>query len=148
MARILIDTSVWIEFYHPRGSAYVKQALQEALEHHEIALTAPIMVELLFGARTKNERKLLQRDLETLIYLPIRWEEAFAAAHLAWKLSRSGHRVPTTDLLIAGVALVHGCEVWHFGDSHLMMEDFGGPSQRDLASQFHLSMRSSLASRS
>ncbi|WP_448590808.1 hypothetical protein [Thermoflexus hugenholtzii] len=56
MARILIDTSAWIEFYHPKGSAYVKQALQEALEHHEIAMTAPIMVELLSGARTENER--------------------------------------------------------------------------------------------
>jgi predicted nucleic acid-binding protein len=134
MARILIDTSAWIEFYHPRGSAHVKQALQEALEHHEIALTAPIMIELLSGARTENDRELLQRDLETLIYLTVRWEEALAAAHLAWRLSRSGRRVPTTDLLIAGVALVHGCEVWHFGDSHFkVIEDFGGPSQRDLA---------------
>jgi predicted nucleic acid-binding protein len=134
MARILIDTSAWIEFYHPRGSAHVKQALQEALEHHEIALRAPIMIELLSGARTENDRELLQRDLETLIYLTVRWEEALAAAHLAWRLSRSGRRVPTTDLLIAGVALVHGCKVWHFGDSHFkVMEDFGGPSQRDLA---------------
>jgi hypothetical protein len=32
MARILIDTSVWIEFYHPKGSAYVKQALFKVME--------------------------------------------------------------------------------------------------------------------
>ncbi|GIW36857.1 MAG: hypothetical protein KatS3mg073_1002 [Meiothermus sp.] len=40
------------------------------------------------------------------------------AGQLAYDLARSGQRVPTVDLLIAGSALVHGCELWHFGDAH------------------------------
>ncbi len=39
MAQILVDTSVWIEFYHPRGSAEVKQALIKALDLHEVVVT-------------------------------------------------------------------------------------------------------------
>ncbi len=31
MARLLVDTSAWIEFYHPRGATRVKQALSQAL---------------------------------------------------------------------------------------------------------------------
>ncbi|WP_233493198.1 MULTISPECIES: hypothetical protein [unclassified Meiothermus] len=40
------------------------------------------------------------------------------AGKLAFTPARSGQRVPTVDLLIAAAALVHGCELWHFGDAH------------------------------
>ncbi|GAB4131746.1 MAG: hypothetical protein Kow001_24740 [Acidobacteriota bacterium] len=39
---ILVDTSAWIEFYHPRGSERVKAALADALTTHDVATTAPI----------------------------------------------------------------------------------------------------------
>ncbi|GIW36856.1 MAG: hypothetical protein KatS3mg073_1001 [Meiothermus sp.] len=55
MARILVDTSAWIEFYHPKGARQVKQALGNALEVHEIAVIAPIAVELLSGAKSEKD---------------------------------------------------------------------------------------------
>lgn len=59
--------------------------------------------------------------------------EAVAAAHLGWSLARAGRRVPTVDLLIAGAARVHDCEVWHFGDAHFeAVARAGGPPHRDL----------------
>ncbi|WP_027878175.1 PIN domain-containing protein [Meiothermus cerbereus] len=118
MARILVDTSAWIEFYHPKGARQVKQALGNALEVHEIAVLAPIAVELLSGAKSEKDYGLLAADLQALLWLPLGSEEAGVAGQLAYDLARSGQRVPTVDLLIAGAALVHGCELWHFGDAH------------------------------
>ncbi|MBI5812079.1 MAG: PIN domain-containing protein [Meiothermus silvanus] len=118
MARILVDTSAWIEFYHPKGARQVKQALGNALEVHEIAVLAPIAVELLSGAKSEKDYGLLAADLQALLWLPLGSEEVGVAGQLAYDLARSGQRVPTVDLLIAGAALVHGCELWHFGDAH------------------------------
>jgi len=118
VGRILVDTSAWIEFYHPKGARQVKQALGNALEVHEVAVIAPIAVELLSGAKNERDYGLLAADLQALIWLPLGSEEAEVAGTLAYDLARSGQRVPTVDLLIAGAALVQGCELWHFGDAH------------------------------
>lgn len=118
MKRILVDTSTWIEFYHPKGAHQVKQALANALEVHEIAVIAPIAVELLSGAKKEQDYGLLAADLQALFWLPLGSEEAEVAGKLAYDLARSGQRVPTVDLLIGGAALVHDCELWHFGDAH------------------------------
>ncbi len=133
MDRVLVDTSAWIEFYHPQGSEEVKRALREALTVHEVAVVAPVVVELLSGAKTGSAYKTLLQDLQTLSCLPLGWEEATAAAKLGWELARAGRRVPTIDLLIAVAAKVHDHEVWHFGDGHFeAIAAAGGPSQRDL----------------
>lgn len=51
MTKILVDTPAWIEFYHQQGAERVKRALTEALERHEIAVAAPVVVELPAEAR-------------------------------------------------------------------------------------------------
>lgn len=133
MAKILVDTSAWIEFYHRQGAQSVKRALSEALERYEIAVVAPVVVELLRGAKTKDAYKTLYDDLHALFCLPLGWEEAVRAAQLGWELRRAGRPVPTIDLLIAAGAQQHKYEVWHFGDGHFKaLEAAGGPAQRDL----------------
>lgn len=131
-ARVLVDTSAWIEFYHPQGSREVKQALTEALEL-DVMTVVPVMVELLSGAKAKKDYQTLLADLDGLTTLPLGHEEARVASALGWELARAGRRVPTTDALIAAAAHVHGCEVWHFGDGHFqLLAGTGGPDQRDL----------------
>jgi hypothetical protein len=116
--RVLIDTSAWIEFYHPMGSEKVKKAIIQALELHEVTVVAPVIVELLSGAKTRRDYETLKQDLFALSWLPLDEEVTVMAAKLAWKLARSGKRVPTVDLLIAAAAKQNGCELWHFGDRH------------------------------
>lgn len=133
MAKILVDTSAWIEFYHPRGSNEVKRALTEALELQEVAVIAPVVVELLHGAKTESAYRVLQEDLRALSCLPLNWGEAATAAKLGWALSRAGRRAPTIDLLIAAAAQLHQHEIWHFGDGHFKsIAEVDGPPQRDL----------------
>ena len=131
--KVLADTSVWIEFYHPRGSSAVKQALREALESHEVAVVAPIIGELLVGAKDERTLKRLQEDMGALSILPLGGEEGMTAGVLGGALARAGRRVPTVDLLVAAAAHGHGFEVWHYGDEHYaLIASSGGPPQRNL----------------
>ncbi|MEM3433109.1 MAG: PIN domain-containing protein, partial [Candidatus Methanomethyliaceae archaeon] len=70
MAKVLVDTSAWIEFYHPQGELTVKQAIAEALEHEDVAVVAPVVLELLSGTKTEADYQRLQEDLEVLDCLP------------------------------------------------------------------------------
>jgi predicted nucleic acid-binding protein len=133
MAQILVDTSAWIEFYHPRGDKRVKTALIAAFEKDEIGIVAPIIVELLRGAKTQRVYELLWHDLQRLEILELKKSESEAAAQLGWILASKGKRIPTIDLLIAGAAQVHGYEIWHFGDNHFLVASSAGEVfQRDL----------------
>lgn len=134
MERALVDTSAWIEFYHPRGDARVKQALRDLLMRGEVATVAIVGVELLLGARQPETAHLLQEDLRALVVLPLGLDEAYAAAEIGRRLIQQGQRAPTADLLIAGAAQVHACTLWHYGDEHfVLISEAGGPAQRNLA---------------
>ncbi len=131
--KVLVDTSAWIEFYHPRGSASVKRALSDALEHHDVALIAPVVAELLTGAKDERALRQLQDDLRSLPLLPLGWAEAEAAGRLGRSLARVGRGAPMVDLLVASAAQKHGHEVWHFGDEHYaVISSSGGPANRNL----------------
>ncbi|HLW47284.1 MAG TPA: PIN domain-containing protein [bacterium] len=115
---VLIDTSVWIEFYHPKGDTDVKRQAAEAIAGDEVATVAPVVAELLLGARRSPERETIERDLRLFRLIPLGWDEAAVAAALGRSLERSGRHTPMLDLLIAAAAHRGGCELWHTGDEH------------------------------
>jgi hypothetical protein len=131
--KVLIDTSAWIEFYHPKGSDKVKDVVKEALERVEIGVASPIITEVLSGASNEEMYKLLWEDLSTFTYLPLGLSGTEKASRISWKLARKGKRVPTVDLLIASAAIEHGYELWHYGDEHFnIIASSSSLVQRDL----------------
>ncbi len=131
--RALVDTSAWIDFYHPKGNAAVKQHLTHALGHDDVAVAPPIVTELLSGARTDKESEQLLGDLQAVRLLPLAWDEAVVAGRFAQALARAGQRVPLVDLLIAAAGYRNDYEVWHSGDEHYAaIATVGGPAQRNL----------------
>lgn len=99
-------------------------------------MVAPVVVEMLSGAKTAPAYEILVKDHQPLTFLPFDGEVATEAARLGWELARAGRRVPTIDLLIASAAKTHGYEVWHFGDGHFAaLASFGGPPHRNLTAQ-------------
>ncbi|MFB6272537.1 MAG: PIN domain-containing protein [Salinibacter sp.] len=130
---IVVDTSAWIEFYHPQGDPAVQATLADALEGADVATLAPVAVELLTGVQDESAYRTIQDDLDALIPLPIDDRVGRQAAAWSWRLAREGRRVPTVDLLIAGAAHVHGAELWHYGDVHFAaIADVDGLAERNL----------------
>jgi len=54
---ILIDTSVWIEFF--RQNAMYTERIESLLETREIITIEPVFAELLYGARQKQDRDMI-----------------------------------------------------------------------------------------
>jgi predicted nucleic acid-binding protein len=114
---VLIDSSLWIEYYQQGGRGEVKVAVHEVAARDQIGTTAVILVEVLGGALTEASYKALETDLTNLHWLEATVGVASRGARIGFTLERVGKRVPATDLLIAAVAIEHGYVLWH-DDSH------------------------------
>ncbi len=106
---VVVDSSVWIEFF--RGKGAVVGELARLLDADEVALAAPVRLELLSGASQKDE-PVLRRVLSAL---PLLVPDARVWPKLeGWieRAGRAGERFGAMDLLIAGIADDHRATVW------------------------------------
>lgn len=115
---ILIDTSVWIEFFRKKGSPLAKSRVASLLNDDAAAYTCPVLMELIAGAREPAEVELTLETLglcQRIIFQPEFWERA---ASLEKTLRRRGITVPRDDVLVATTAiesrLVLLCRDAHF----------------------------------
>lgn len=103
---ILIDTSVWIDFYRGKNSPAAEDAARYIAADLAV-LAAPVYLELLRGTKTIRERRLLENDRRVLKFTApadSTWEHA---GILGVALSGRGITIPTLDLLIAQIAIEH-----------------------------------------
>ena len=113
----LIDTSAWILGLKRNSSNQIKNILTEILDKDQSATTGIIILELLQGTRTKKEYTEILSDLSALHYFEVNkiiWEKA---SQLGFNLRRKGKTIPSTDLLIASIALHYDLILLH-ADNH------------------------------
>ena len=102
--KVLVDTSAWIDFFR-----------KKELERHELVATllregraigtGIVSLELLRGAKTNKEIKLVSELFETveMVYqIPSTYS---AAGKMGYDLARNGYTLSTVDLLIAQIAM-------------------------------------------
>jgi predicted nucleic acid-binding protein len=97
----LIDSSVWIEYLRPSGSPKIKARVRKVLESEEAFTCGIVIVEILRGARTEKDLRILRDSLSSLPGIPISGEVIDRASLWGFLLDRKGKHVPTTDLIIA-----------------------------------------------
>ncbi|MBI4237938.1 MAG: PIN domain-containing protein [Deltaproteobacteria bacterium] len=103
----LIDTSAWINFLRKRDDRLVP-----FLESRTAAHTDIVVFELLSGIPSADQSEL-NRFLALFASLPLTQAAALKAAAVASTMRRAGTRPQTTDMLIAGVALIHDATLIH-----------------------------------
>ena len=109
----LVDTSAW------NRSGQAQERWQELLEQNELALCAPVRLELFYAARGLRDYRALEADLWALPVLPIDSRvELVAERTRATLIERGQQRGPVPiDLLVAAIAEVHGATLLHY-DHH------------------------------
>ncbi len=115
--RILVDSSLWIEYYRPDGRPQRRSAVREAVVQDLVTTTAMVAIEVLQGATTPDAFEALRDDFCALHWLDVTRRMAERGARIGFDLLRRGQAVPSTDLMIAAAALEHGCQLWHL-DEH------------------------------
>ena len=107
---ILVDTSAWVEFDRATESAVDKRLTELIATNRDIAVTEPIIMELLAGARSPKRGQDLRRLLFRFRLLSFDAAVDFDAAA---RIYRACRRVGVTprgmiDCMIASVAHRHG----------------------------------------
>ncbi len=108
--RVLVDTSVWIEFFRG-GAAGVVDRLDELINGGVVFTAGIVLAELLQGARADREVGVIEDMKDSF---PVLVEDATAwirAGNLSRELRRTGKMVHLADCLIAILAADNGCRV-------------------------------------
>lgn len=114
MALRLIDSAVWIDFFLERDTPARRAVEQLAQRPTEIAITQPILLEVLAGAAPAALRRI-ERVLGSFPMLDVDVTIDFhQALDLYRAVRRNGHTVRSLfDCVIASVALRRGAELVH-----------------------------------
>ncbi|MBK9306485.1 MAG: PIN domain-containing protein [Nitrospira sp.] len=113
---VIADTSVWIPFFN-RPDSDEKAALDLLIDADEVMLVGVVLAELLQGCRTPSERETLSDALSALPYREVSTTTWMRTGDLSASLLRKGMTLPLSDLLIATLAIEHGCRVYSL-DAH------------------------------
>ena len=108
---ILVDSSAWIEYYHPRGNSAVQEAVASAIQSDEAAVNGIIYVEIVGFVSNDNQRKTLMSDFGSFHWLELHRGIFDEACELGSTIRVHGITVLATDLIIAALR----CEkFWQF----------------------------------
>jgi predicted nucleic acid-binding protein len=107
---ILADTSAWVEFDRATGSAVDRRVTALIEGDGPLAVTEPVVMEVLAGARSEDREAELRRLLLRFELLTFDTSVDFEAAGRIYRRCRRAGITPRglLDCMIASVALRHG----------------------------------------
>ena len=105
---IIADTSAWVEYDRGTGSA-THLALRSLVEARptELAVTEPVLMEILAGARSEEHSAKLERLLRSFEWIPADPVADFLGAAKLYRACRRAGITPRSlnDCMIANIAL-------------------------------------------
>ncbi len=110
MAKVLVDSSVWIDFFR-NGQSKESQVFDKLARHDQVCIFEIIVVELLSGARNEPEYRMLEDRLAGLPRLEIPTGFWGKVAWARFRLARGGYQASVPDVSIAVIARHYGCSL-------------------------------------
>lgn len=102
MAGLVVDTSVWIEFFAGAG---IHVAVAEAIEHGAAVIPPIVLAELMTGASTQSQRRAIGDLLQDAPVHDTPLEHWLRVGDLRRVLSQKGIEVTIPDAHVAQCAL-------------------------------------------
>lgn len=116
MADVLVDTCVWIDFLRGAHSAWAVE-LRRLLSAARVVVSGVVVLELLQGIRTQRDRETFRHSVSGLSYVEVTVRTWTRAGLLGSELNRKGRAIPSSDLVVATLAIEHGLALATF-DTH------------------------------
>jgi len=114
-ARILVDTSVWIDFFRKKEPAFT--TIAQLIDEDRICCTGIILSELMQGANSEKELNVLKDFLHVYSFInetPETWKKA---GELSFRLRKLGKETPLSDCLISVLSLEAAASIYTY-DKH------------------------------
>ncbi len=126
--KVLVDTSVWIDFFSAQPNAQVVTLENLIQERQDLCICGLILTEVFQGIRQNRELVEIRRIFEPLIYLPMDRSTFEKAANIYRDLRKKGITIRNSiDCLIAAVAieqevvLLHSDRDFHFIEKYFQL---------------------------
>lgn len=113
-AKIIIDTSVWIDFFHQNLSSSDEDRLKEMIHFKKVAITDVVLCELLVGASDEKDYLKIKRLFEPIEILRISDTDLNSFYRFSFDLKKKGLLGKYTDLSIAFLGNRHMFSIWSF----------------------------------
>ena len=111
---ILVDTSVWIDFFSGRERPQTALLERLLLDDADLALCGIVLTELLQGIVDDRQWRRVRRYLQPVIRLPMDERVFLSAAQIYRRLRKNGVTIrASNDCIIASTALRHRCQLLH-----------------------------------
>jgi predicted nucleic acid-binding protein len=92
-------------------------SLDRQLLAGDIFTVGPVIAELLQGAKTEKDYRMLKNSIDGLPFIETSFENWALAGDISYKLRQKGITIPITDCVIAAVAIYNNASVMTY-DRH------------------------------
>jgi predicted nucleic acid-binding protein len=117
--RILIDTSVWIDYFRNQSVGFV-DFVAEIVNRHEVCVPRIVLAELMQGAKSEKELSVISEFMEAFTIIDQTDQTWVTSGRLSYELKKKGKNVNLTDCYIAVLAQENNCALLtldrHFKD--------------------------------
>ena len=107
---VLIDTSIWIDYFRKKEPLF--EEVENLIEQERVCIVHFIVAEILQGAKSDEEFKILQSATEIFHSLEEQADTWVEAARLSNHLRRTGNPIGLGDCYIATLASQHNAILW------------------------------------
>ncbi len=111
---ILVDTTVWVDFFAGRPSLHVAALEQFLRTGEDIYICGIVLAEVLQGIRSDSEYTKTKDYFESLVFLPMTHDTFLRSSQVYRALRKKGITIRAPlDCMIASVAIEHGVPLLH-----------------------------------
>ncbi len=117
--KILIDTSVWIDYFQNKSSP-ISEEMDRILSEAEVCVPKIVIAELIQGTKSSKEIAIIEDFLEAFHIIDQKQDSWVKAGRLSYDLKKQGKTIHLLDCYIAIIAQEFGCKIFtlnrHFKD--------------------------------
>lgn len=120
---VLIDTSVWIDFFSSKPSPQANSLETLIKDEEDICICGIVLTEVLQGIKHEKEYQKTKTFFKELLYLPMNYSTYLKSAEVYRTLRKKGITIGRVlDCLIASVALENNIPILHNDKDFLQIE--------------------------
>jgi predicted nucleic acid-binding protein len=111
---ILIDTTVWVDFFNNKETPQVSVLDLLLSEGEDVCTCGIVLSEILQGIRNDRTYRKIKSDFSNLVYLPMNQSIFIKSADMYRNLRKKGITIrKSLDCMIAAVAITHHVQLLH-----------------------------------
>jgi len=107
---VLVDTSIWVEFFKPESPAGKK--LESLIIKNSVWVCGIVLFELLQGVKSEAEKTKILEALLNLEYVEMSKSLWQKSADISASLKKKGLTLPLSDIFVASIAIENNLSVF------------------------------------